>query len=114
MPRQFQLRTLLIAVAVCAFGIWWVIRPRQTAQWYVTEGYKADNREVTLFRQTIERDPSKSVLSSVKRSWYDCLVGRQSFLLENGGRCFRFDVVRGQVTGGPRVHRIDGFMFDVF
>lgn len=107
MPRQFQLRTLLIVVALCAFGTWWVIRPRQTAHWFVTEGYKAislddENWERASFRQMIERDPAKVVVTPGKRSWHDYLVGRQTFFVTGERGRYRFEVVKGQVAGDPQ------------
>lgn len=82
--------------------LWKVIRPRQTAQWFVTEGYKAisvgdENWQKASFRQFIEAAPSKVEVTPTKRSWHDLLVGKQSFVVTGERGRYGFDVVRSKV-----------------
>jgi hypothetical protein len=118
MPRQFQLRTLLILIALCAIGTWWVNWPRQTAQWFVTEGYKAippgneeqdeeddESWDRSSFRRMIERDPSEVEVSPKERAWSDLLFGRQSFSVAGDSGPYLVCIVRGRVESVTRVRR---------
>jgi hypothetical protein len=122
MRRQFQLRTLLIVIALCALGTWWVTLPRQTAQWFVTKGYRKTlpdegNWTQASFQTMIERDPSKIVIAPGKRSWSDVLIGKQSFVVTGDEGRYRFDVLRGRITSGTYYAPVYGgqeFRLDAF